>query len=117
MSGLSKILEFRPLVLKALENMRSVGQIGSPLEAKVEIHLKDRAEFEIFERYQKQLCFIFIVSVVVLVYDSTISESCAILVSKAGGEKCARCWNYTSDVNANVDYPGICGRCADVVRA
>jgi isoleucyl-tRNA synthetase len=38
-------------------------------------------------------------------------------VAKADGEKCERCWNYTTDVGVNEAYPGACGRCAANIDA
>jgi isoleucyl-tRNA synthetase len=34
-----------------------------------------------------------------------------IRVSKAAGEKCARCWNYATTVGASEAHPEICHRC------
>ena len=34
----------------------------------------------------------------------------------ADGTKCERCWNYTTDVGGDADYPGTCARCARAVR-
>jgi isoleucyl-tRNA synthetase len=32
-------------------------------------------------------------------------------VEKASGGKCARCWNYSTHVGENADYPTVCERC------
>ncbi len=36
-----------------------------------------------------------------------------IVVTKATGEKCPRCWRWEDDIGSNADHPTICGRCAD----
>jgi isoleucyl-tRNA synthetase len=37
-------------------------------------------------------------------------------VSKADGEKCERCWNYSTHVGEDSKYPTVCERCAPVLR-
>ncbi len=32
-------------------------------------------------------------------------------VAAASGTKCERCWFYSSDVNENKFFPGVCNRC------
>jgi isoleucyl-tRNA synthetase len=38
-----------------------------------------------------------------------------IMVSKALGGKCERCWKYEESVGANLDHPDVCSRCAAVL--
>lgn len=38
-------------------------------------------------------------------------------VSKAGGSKCGRCWNYSTLVGAHAGHPTLCERCTPVVEA
>lgn len=37
------------------------------------------------------------------------------MLSKAEGEKCPRCWHYTSDVGKVAEHAEICGRCVSNV--
>ena len=39
-----------------------------------------------------------------------------ILVSKADGQKCERCWHWETDVGSNPEHPTICGRCVEAVK-
>ena len=39
------------------------------------------------------------------------SENLAVCVVKADGEKCDRCWNYSTQVGRSVEHPAICERC------
>jgi isoleucyl-tRNA synthetase len=32
-------------------------------------------------------------------------------VQRADGTKCERCWNYSTHVGENSDYPTVCERC------
>jgi isoleucyl-tRNA synthetase len=36
-------------------------------------------------------------------------------VERAAGQKCERCWRYTTDTGADSHYPTVCGRCAQAV--
>ena len=40
----------------------------------------------------------------------------AVTVSRREGDKCPRCWMWTSDVGAAKDYPDVCLRCANVLK-
>jgi isoleucyl-tRNA synthetase len=42
-------------------------------------------------------------------------ENTAIVVTKAEGETCERCWIVTPHVGENAKHPTLCPRCADVV--
>jgi isoleucyl-tRNA synthetase len=33
------------------------------------------------------------------------------MVQRADGTKCERCWNYSTHVGENADYPTVCERC------
>lgn len=39
----------------------------------------------------------------------------AVMVGRADGEKCARCWKVLPEVGAHADHPELCDRCADAV--
>lgn len=39
-----------------------------------------------------------------------------IAVSKAAGGKCERCWKYSPSVGEDASHPGVCPRCAEVLR-
>jgi isoleucyl-tRNA synthetase len=40
-----------------------------------------------------------------------------IIVNKAEGEKCARCWNYSENVGADDEYSDLCPRCAGIINS
>jgi isoleucyl-tRNA synthetase len=104
------------LVLKALEEERAKGVIGSSLEASLKLVVKDKPTYENFLHHAAQLKSVFIVSEVALELDERSASPLTISVSKALGQKCERCWNYTSDVDADALYPGICGRCVKAIQ-
>jgi len=37
-------------------------------------------------------------------------------VKKADGAKCDRCWNYSTRVGENKNYPTVCERCSAVLK-
>ena len=39
-----------------------------------------------------------------------------IVVSKAAGVKCERCWHWEIDVGQAADHPTLCGRCVAAVK-
>src|SRR5690606_5851431 len=39
----------------------------------------------------------------------------AVVVSRASGERCARCWRWSESVGPAPDHPQLCARCATVV--
>ena len=43
-------------------------------------------------------------------------ERASIIVEKAAGETCERCWIVTPEIGENEEHPTICLRCADVVN-
>jgi isoleucyl-tRNA synthetase len=49
-------------------------------------------------------------------YESELLQ-CRIIVSKAEGAKCERCWKYDPDVGKDSTHPTLCRRCAGVLRA
>jgi isoleucyl-tRNA synthetase len=117
------LVAFRPHVLKALEEKRQAGMIGSSLEAKVVIETASDQDFNRFMAFdEKVLRTAFIVSQVMLQKVSSVDAGVStdfsktkILIVKADGEKCPRCWNYSSLIGAQAAHPELCERCAKVV--
>jgi isoleucyl-tRNA synthetase len=100
------LIGFRDEVLKALDLARDDKIIGSSLEAAVTLQTS-----ELLKKYEAELPGLFIVSAVSLAPNSE-----SIVVERARGEKCERCWKYTSDVGSDQDYPTVCASCAKTLR-
>ncbi|HVF30232.1 MAG TPA: isoleucine--tRNA ligase [Pyrinomonadaceae bacterium] len=105
-----KIFAIRDEVLKALEEARNAKQIGSSLEAKV-VLTTDSETTRFLLDYFEQLRYIFIVSQV----EVREGDAAAVAVSKAEGEKCERCWNYSFRVGEFEKYPTVCERCVEAL--
>ncbi len=117
----SRVFEVRDVVLRALEEARVSKLIGSSLEAHVLLQA-DRKTFELLEAQRGQLRYLFIVSQVSLALaddsdPATIAggESVRVTVKRAEGEKCERCWNYSTRVGEFARYPTVCERCIEAL--
>jgi isoleucyl-tRNA synthetase len=42
---------------------------------------------------------------------SELLPGLSVTVRRADGTKCERCWNYSTHVGENADYPTVCERC------
>jgi isoleucyl-tRNA synthetase len=103
-------------VLKKLEEARANNLIGGGLEAQVHLTAADPV-YSVLSRYADQLRYLFIVSAVSLSQGTgNGSSGLHVEVSKADGEKCERCWNYSTHVGEDADYPTICERCSPRVK-
>ncbi|OLE14381.1 MAG: isoleucine--tRNA ligase [Acidobacteria bacterium 13_1_20CM_4_56_7] len=113
----AKLLAVRDQVLKALEEARNQKQIGKSLEAQVKVTASDPF-YPVLERYKPDLRYAFIVSQVDVERGPSRNGSghLAVEVAKAAGKECERCWNYSTRVGEDQDYPTLCERCIPVVR-
>jgi isoleucyl-tRNA synthetase len=104
-----RLFAIRDDVLRALEEARVAKQIGSSLQAKVTLRASGSA-LELLRRHQSDLRYLFIVSQVEL-GSAAEGEGVSITISGADGEKCERCWNYSTRVGESERYPTVCERC------
>ena len=109
-----QLFAVRDEVLRALEEARVAKQIGSSLEAKVKL-VASRDTLQLLRQYESSLRYLFIVSQVELV-PSEGNKPIRISVAKADGQKCERCWNYSTRVGESVKYPTVCERCVEALE-
>jgi len=103
-------------VLKALEESRNQKLIGGGLEAQVQVKAADPI-FSVLKRFEQELRYVFIVSAVRLIQGSgNETGGVAVEVGKADGTKCERCWNYSTQVGEDKNYPTVCERCSAVLK-
>ena len=106
----------RDEVLKALEEARNDKLIGTGLEAQVATTAADPV-YSVLQRNAEQLRYLFIVSHVSLAQGSGNGTSgVKVEVKKADGTKCDRCWNYSTHVGEDKNYPTVCERCSAVLQ-
>jgi isoleucyl-tRNA synthetase len=114
----STLRSVREQVLKALEEARNAKRIGVGLEAQVTLAAAEPV-FSVLSRFQEQLRYLFIVSAVKLEPSTPGnggSPGVSIRISRAEGKKCERCWNYSTHVGEDSEYPGVCERCSAVLK-
>jgi isoleucyl-tRNA synthetase len=117
------IIKVKTDVARELEAMRAAKQIGSSLEAAVELYTEDAELFGLLKEYENDLAMIFIVSDVTIssepldsANNGEIFEKLSIKTSVADSNKCDRCWNYRNEVGKIEKYPTLCNRCAEVIE-
>ncbi|MFN4245071.1 MAG: isoleucine--tRNA ligase [Brevinematia bacterium] len=115
------VISVREVVLKALEIARRNDIINSSLEAKIYIDTDNRQIREILEFYKDSLWEFFIVSqcYVGLPESSDLvfyeQEGIKVAVTRADGQKCERCWMYSTTVGSNPNHPTICSKCLEAI--
>lgn len=106
-------------VQKALELARNEKIIGKPLEAKVELFAQGEL-YDFLKSVEADLPEIFITSsVTVSNGEGEVKgdvEGLSVTVSKADGEKCERCWKFSSAVGSDAEHPTLCAHCASVMK-
>jgi isoleucyl-tRNA synthetase len=117
----TRLSELREEIYKALELARAEKRIGTALESCVAVASDSPETLEFLRSFGDDLRFLLIVSGVELVTPDALGAGAfrsenvpglAVEVRRADGEKCARCWNYTTDVGADAALPTVCARCA-----
>ncbi len=115
-----KIHEIRTDVQKALELARNEKVIGKPLEAKVTLYADGELK-EFLEGVKDALPEIFITSAVELAEgEGAVKgdvEGLSITVARADGEKCERCWKFSTTVGSCAEHPTLCAECAETMKA
>jgi len=104
------LFEHRDDVLLKLEEARAAKLIGKSLDAKVSIVTSDETQYKLLSENFEHLATIYIVSQVEL----SLGDHNEIKVSAADGEKCDRCWMYTTD-GADVEGSHLCARCMKII--
>ncbi len=118
-----KLLEVRAEITKAIEPIRQSGEIGHSLDTYVKLYLNEefmkavnacQADF-------RSVCIVSQLSIMPLeeapndAHKSEV-EGIAMVIGKASGEKCERCWIYSDELGKNSDYPTLCPRCTAVMQ-
>ena len=108
-----ELIAVRDVVLKQLEVARQEKFIGAPLEARLRLKAGDKL-YPLLDEYLNDLPGLFIVSQVAL--ERAPGDELSVEIERAQGEKCERCWKYTTDVGVDPDFPTICAACRDAVK-
>ena len=118
----------RDAVTPFLEKRRNAGMIGSSLDAKIYLNAAHPELAKILKENWEQLPRILIVSQVYALESAAtgteeavysvhgIETKINLLIEKADGLKCVRCWNYSKAVGVNAEHPGLCEKCLDAIK-
>lgn len=112
------LVNIKSEVSKAIELARQQKIIGHSLDCSVTIYGPDSLRALLME-YLDDLRALLIVSDIAVVPDDTIEnpyvspeiDGLKIGVTKAPGEKCERCWHYSTTVGNSPEHATICERC------
>ena len=109
-----KVWRIREMANKKIEEKRVEKVIGHSLDTKIVITAREN-DFALLTKLGNELKDVFIVSQIDLQQGSTETD---IIVFKAEGEKCERCWQYATDLSsATGEFPNTCKRCADTLSS
>jgi isoleucyl-tRNA synthetase len=105
----------RELALRSLEGLRNDKTIKANLEAQVTISASGE-DYKRLAQYADKLAAFFVVSQVkvsqVEAKAGATDSAIAIEAARAEGEKCERCWNFSTHVGEDAAYPTVCERCS-----
>ncbi|MGE7089989.1 isoleucine--tRNA ligase [Lysinibacillus sp. NPDC048646] len=115
------IINVRDDILKALEEARNAKTIGKSLEAKVTVYAKEDVSALLNDANIDFAQLSIVSNLEVAPFEAAPAEALAlehasIVVEKATGEKCERCWSISQTVGTNAAHPTVCARCAEVVE-
>ncbi|HTR45134.1 MAG TPA: isoleucine--tRNA ligase [Thermodesulfovibrionales bacterium] len=120
-----RLIAIRNAVNKALEIRRQERFIGNSLEAEVVLFLTGE-DYRLLDSYRDFLTALFIVSGAQIengppsvegAFESPDLPGVSVVVRRAAGGKCQRCWNWSTKVGTFGDAPELCERCYPVVAA
>ena len=120
-----EIIKVRKEANKILEKARQGENriIGNSLDAKVILHSTDAEIQKFLVENREKLELALIVSEVEIAEnaDDTFvkgeeAQDLYIKVLHADGEKCERCWKYSTELGKDSEHPTLCPRCASVLK-
>ncbi|HEY3266169.1 MAG TPA: isoleucine--tRNA ligase [Armatimonadota bacterium] len=112
-AGWDRVLALRDDVNKALEEARTSGAIGKPIEARVTISERERYSVaQAMATDMEALREALNVSQVVV---RANADEDSVAVAPAEGGKCPRCWLIKTDIGADPELPEVCARCSAAI--
>ena len=108
------LFELRNLALPELEKARQAKNIGKALDAKISF-VGSGPAMASAKTHLDALRELLNVSQLEIKADAGPANS--VVVTKADGQKCERCWHWETDVGSDPEHPTICARCVAAVKA
>jgi isoleucyl-tRNA synthetase len=117
-----QVMTVRTAVSKELEKSRAKGDIGSSLNAEIELYCNP-VFFDVLNQLADELHFVFITSNALVIAEqfcpedaiATEIEGLKLKVIVSEHKKCVRCWHQRYDVGEYAEHPELCGRCVENV--
>lgn len=111
----NELFALRDIAMPELEKARKAKQIGKALEASISITAKpDVARFPAAElESMRELLNVSHLDV----QGNEDANEPVVVVKKADGDKCERCWHWDLAVGKNSDHPTLCPRCIEAIDA
>jgi isoleucyl-tRNA synthetase len=105
-----RLIAIRDEVNRALEVARQEKTIGNSLGARVTVKARGAAA-DLLQSVRDDLAMLFIVSQLNFETTSGDGPDVEVSVTRAEGEKCARCWRIVPTTSAGPETAGLCDRC------
>jgi isoleucyl-tRNA synthetase len=116
-----RLRTLRDAVNRQLERLRVAGDIGSALDAEVDLYVDD-ADAALLRTLGDELRFALICSYARVhpagerPADAVIADEGLWITARASTHpKCVRCWHLREDVGTHAEHPELCGRCVSNV--
>ena len=120
-----RVIEVRDVVNKELEALRVAGEIGSGLDAEVDLYC-GRELYDLLSKLEDELRFALITSYARIYlagsppadgqhYTLSSNDELWVAVAASSHNKCVRCWHHREDVGKHAEHPQLCGRCVENV--
>jgi len=110
-----RLMQIRDEVNRALETERQAKTIGNSLGAKVTLRASGE-DARLLDRHRDDLAMLFIVSQASVERRDQEGAGLEVVVQRAEGSKCPRCWRIVPTVSTAVDTEGLCDRCVDALQ-
>ena len=113
------LLTVRGEVNKVIEQARADKRVGGSLEAAVTLYADENLAEKLIS-LGDELRFVLLTSGAQVAdyasagddaQQSEVIKGLKVALNKADGEKCPRCWHYTTDIGQVAEHAEICGRC------
>jgi isoleucyl-tRNA synthetase len=111
------LFKLRELVLPSLEKERQAKTIGKSLEAKVTLTGSNPLLVDAKTHLAALRELLNVSQLEAHVTPGNGDPTLDIVVGKALGQKCERCWHCEEDVGVATKHPTLCGRCVEAVES
>lgn len=117
------LLEVRAAVTRVIEPLRKEGVVGHSLDTRVTLFMEEALleQCTALSTDLRAFCIVSQLAVKPMSQRSADAQSVedlaglAIAVEKAQGEKCERCWIYSTELGSDPAHPTLCPRCTAVI--